>query len=291
MRWSDALDSFLETRFDEGLRLARDSRHPDAQWLCSTVPAGDVTGEGLKRAMVAQGEDPRALFMLYCLRDGQQHLRRAAELGYAPAQAKLAAKYRTDAEVDRVSWAEKAAAQQDRNGLFRLGCNLWAMEPQQERTRALALFREAAELEHAEAQYWVGMEDFGRHDWQRYRLVGRAAARGESSALGLLRNNAVELLGEFEADDSPGKVVFELGAALRGNVDGRAGRAYGLMLSGEKLRGALRCVELHDKWCAAAKRSIECWIGMARRLNVAKDIRLLIARLLWDERREWSTRV
>ena len=50
----------------------------------------------------------------------------------------------------------------------------------------------------------------------------------------------------------------------------------------EELRAVQRCVELHDEWTAAARAAIECWIAVGFRLGVVKDIRLVIARLVWD---------
>jgi TPR repeat protein len=47
-------------------------------------------------------------------------LLRAAEMGYAPAQAGLVAFMVRDGE-SAFRWAERAAAQFDREGLFRLG--------------------------------------------------------------------------------------------------------------------------------------------------------------------------
>jgi hypothetical protein len=44
----------------------------------------------------------------------------------------------------------------------------------------------------------------------------------------------------------------------------------------------------YDRWIAMARAAIACWLATARRLGVVKDIRLLIAQKLWDERAEWS---
>ncbi len=69
IKWWDALDAItapLCTAKDvqEGFRLARACLHPDAQWLVALVPKEvAVTKETVVTVMLAQGEDPRALFI------------------------------------------------------------------------------------------------------------------------------------------------------------------------------------------------------------------------------------
>ncbi len=284
VRWSDALDSFLETRFDEGLRLARDSRHPDAQWLCSTVPAGDVTGEGLKRAMVAQGEDPRALFMLYCLRDGQQHLRRAAELGYAPAQADLVLMAE---DKDAFAWAERAAVQGDRWGLYQLadlledgrGC-------ERDRSKAVALFGEAADLGCGRSQSSYGTLAFGERDWQRYYWWGRAAARG--IACFHLREGVIGLLPLFEQGECS-RILFAIGLVLKEGLNVLQGTLFGHPLKAmDEMDKLHQVVLLYEAMQERARRAVVCWSIVGRRLGVAKDVCVLIAKMALEEAWQWG---
>lgn len=85
-----------------------------------------------------------------------------------------------------------------------------------------------------------------------------------------------------------GRIVFEVGAACKGHLDMFNGTAFGFLMELEGLVAMQRCVEQHDSFCSDAETAIECWIGVGRRLNVAKDIRLVIARMLWTQRAEWS---
>jgi hypothetical protein len=101
IRWWDALDqlagSYSPTNIPLGLRLARRCQHPDAQWLSSLFPDSDsaVTKDEMLRVMQGQGEDLRAMHirgsLLRCDDFAKDLLQRAAELGYAPAQAAMAA--------------------------------------------------------------------------------------------------------------------------------------------------------------------------------------------------------
>ncbi len=46
--------------------------------------------------------------------------------------------------------------------------------------------------------------------------------------------------------------------------------------------------EIVPQWCAEAKQSVLCWLWLARDLGVVKDVRLLIADLIWDDKEAWT---
>ncbi len=157
IKWWDALYVALED-FPRGLHMARKCQHPDAQWLCALFPVGydeefnDVELEVSMREEVvavleAEGDDPRSLFLLVfnCHCDGMVKLQKAAELGYAPAQAELSFMAVDVAEM--LAWAEKAVAQGDRVGMTRLGeCLLKDLSCEENKVRAVELLKEAAQL-------------------------------------------------------------------------------------------------------------------------------------------------
>jgi hypothetical protein len=45
---------------------------------------------------------------------------------------------------------------------------------------------------------------------------------------------------------------------------------------------------MYDMCASAAEAVIECWLVIARRRGVSKDIRGLIAEWVWEQRFEWS---
>ncbi len=47
-------------------------------------------------------------------------------------------------------------------------------------------------------------------------------------------------------------------------------------------------VSLYNMWRDEAKRGVMCWMWISRHLNVMKDIRLLIAEVVWIERSSWG---
>ncbi len=142
--------------------------------------------------MESLGDDPRALFIRFCLSgDEMVSMRRAVELGYAPAKS-MFAMYCSDA-VEGFAWAEDAAAQGDRQGLFLVGWGLWnGRGCTKDRTRAVTLWKEAAELEHRDAQFYFGELAYSAGDWQRYHWWGRAAAHGNEYVIAHLCFRAVK---------------------------------------------------------------------------------------------------
>ncbi len=293
IRWWDALDKLtgredVRRETTKGLLLAQQSRHPDAQWLCSLFPGKTtLTKKKVLRAMEACGQDARALFIRGQICGDAELLRQAAELGFAPAQAEWAGACGSREGAFR--WSERAAAHGDRAGKLGLGlCLQHGVGCERDPARAAALCVEAAELGLAAASYECGASVFGPSDWQRYRWWGEAAARGSESAEFDLAEAALEQLWLLEAGKGSSRAVFELGAVLKGHTDVAKRCIFREEVIPKKLDAARRCIGLHDQWVEVARKAIRCWLLVGRRLWVAKDMRLLIARMLWEERGEWS---
>ncbi len=296
IRWWDALDAangWVGTDFGETLRLARTCAHPDAKWLCALFPEeGTPSDEKAEAVLVAQGDDPRAQLLIVYVRhfgcyDGTW---RAAAMGYAPAQADLGAGVVPFVpQNEQLEWAEKAAAQGDRNGLYAVVRCLEQLKSDDPATskRMLDCCREAADLGQASAMYEFG-NTFSAHDWRRMRWHGRSAAKRDARAARALQGAAVELLPELKRGNRlVARAVFEIGAAVRDHIVPGRPLAFCQQPSAEQLAALGRTVALHARCPACARRAIECWLGVARRLRIVKDIRQLIARRLWEERWAW----
>jgi TPR repeat protein len=181
IKWWDALDAMVDGyRVDEGLRMARECQHPDARWLAALFPASEVvTLRGMRGVMLEQGDDPRALHLLWGLevRDRRSLLtllQRAAETGYAPAQERLAGWSGSGSAA--VRWAEKAALQGSRHGMALLGNRVYkGTGCLKDRQRGSELMKEAALLGSPMGQYWHGVVAFRRLDWQHFYWRGLAA--------------------------------------------------------------------------------------------------------------------
>ena len=104
------------------LELASSCQHPDTRWLTEACAGKDVTTkEDAKRVFSALGQnDARALCFAWMLGDQEDSapLRSTAELGFAFAQALMAGETRGE---EKIMFAQLAAAQGERIGLFWLG--------------------------------------------------------------------------------------------------------------------------------------------------------------------------
>jgi hypothetical protein len=88
------------------------------------------------------------------------------------------------------------------------------------------------------------------------------------------------------------RAVFELGAAFKGHVAADGQTAFGKSGLVKEMEGVRRCVALFDRWSEEARRAVHCWLLVGRRrLGVVKDVRALVAKLLWEERAYWGLRV
>jgi TPR repeat protein len=182
-----------------------------------------VTCEGVREVLAAQGDDPRALHMVGCLGEaGDESLQRAAETGFAPAQAEMLMR---SSGRSAFEWAEKAAVQGDRNGLFELGCCFfYGRACAKDRGKAVALIREAAELESRSAQCRYGVVAFGELEWERYHWRGRAAVKGLGN--GPFCDAVARLLPLFE-NGGLGRVLHTVALLVRANIDVAQRRVFG----------------------------------------------------------------
>jgi hypothetical protein len=207
LAWYKARDTLLGMHrtqdMAEGLRLAQSCPHADAVWPVSLFPYGaPATRQEARAVFAAQDSDPRALyfgaFICWFEKVVKKDVRRSAELGYAPAQAWVAEQ---SGGLERVTWAERAVAQGERDGMFCLALHC-------HKNRSVALIAEAAALGHAFAQCWHAKHNFQSCDWQQCYWLGRAAPR--------IKEAAVALLDALLCDgDSSGRIVFEIGSLQR----------------------------------------------------------------------------
>jgi hypothetical protein len=233
--------------------------------------------------MLEQGDDPRAMHIVWKLgrrEDGLlAGLERAAASGYGPAMASMSMQA---PHPQKFEWAEKAVASGDRCGFFllaRMYKNHGGIE------KATELYKVAAELGHSVACAWYGSLAFGPMDWQRYYWLARAAARGTDA---LLFCEAVsKFLPSFEAR-SLGRILHTVGATVRDHLDVAKLRAFGHRLKEDEIAQLQRVVELYGEMLDRARDAAVTWVLVGRRCGVAKDIRVLIAKMLWKEAWRWN---
>jgi hypothetical protein len=291
IKWWDALDAiggsaWAEADVEAGVGMARDCQHPDAQWLTSLCLAFvGVTRANVREVMLRQGDDPRALYIAWLLgdRNGVTLLERSARMGYAPAQARMCER-RTDVEAFLL--AQQAASHGDRHGAFSLGrCYLNGVGCAIDMPRAVEMMRVAAELGYVAAQYWYGRVAFRKRDWERFVWWGKAALRRFLPVS--FCTEVQRLLPSFK-EQKMGRVLHAVAHALRAGIDVAGSRVFGEALSLELLGDMRRVVRLHDAMLVRARQAILCWSAASRRLGMVKDIRIVIAKMAWEEPWRWG---
>jgi hypothetical protein len=294
IKWWNALDALPDgADVERGLQMARECQHPDAKWLAALCPSSGaaVTPERLEELMMQQGEDARALFIAWQLgpRFSSPYLERAAEMGYAPAQGMMAA---GTADEDQFGWAQRAYDGSDRRGTSLLAfCHLKGIGCVEDKEKAIALYKKAAEWGFAPAQHMYGKVAYGKHEWLRYYWRGLGATQG-SNACQTFCKAVVRLLPWFERGEL-GRIlhtvapVIRTGMAIQG-VTLTFVTVYGRTIRYDQVVQLERVVALHVAMLGRVKQAIDCWSAAGRRCGVVRDIRVKISRMAWDEVWLWN---
>jgi hypothetical protein len=292
VKWWDAMDALYSVPgrkvndVERGLQMARECRHPDAEWLAALFPAGiAVTREQMERVMRSKSDDPRAMFLAWSLDvhgDAEALLQRAAHMGYAPAQAQMTSRAVGKAAFE---WARKAGAQGDRDGIYQLGYSLLRGQGcTEDREAGLDFLRQSAELGCPNAQEEYGWEAFGERHWQRLYWWGCAGSRGFDSPF---VGTVLTLVPTFETGEL-GRVLHTVAPFIRKNLDCSLRTMFRSVLGRTEMESFQLVVKLHDAMLERAARAIACWSVVGMRCGVVKDVRVLISKMLWKEPWHWS---
>jgi hypothetical protein len=142
----------------------------------------------------------------------------------------------------------------------------------------------ASELGHVWAMSWLGYL-FDESDPQRWRWWGRAAALGASWRF--LSNFAkqVEL---FNSGSGSAAVMFAIGQALQGHVNEEARTIFNIDTYDfdSRIGPAKQAIAFYEAQIKATKDAMHAWTQVGIKLKVVKDVRKLIAKLIWDSREE-----
>jgi hypothetical protein len=171
----------VRARHQESARACFCCEHPNAVWLTKHFAGRDVDFcEEARQVFLACENDTRALCFAGVLGGTFDEVLRAADLGNAFAQAWMAGR---TVDEEFFHWAEKSAAQGERDGFFWLGqCYRDGTACEKDAERATEIFLVAAELGHFYGIVSLG-EVLDKDDPQRFVWFGRAAASSGGSAL------------------------------------------------------------------------------------------------------------
>ncbi len=290
-KWLDVRDTLLgenkkKKNITAALALARDCKHPDAEWLASIFEGKDVsTEEGAIEVFLSFENDARALCFSWYLTDHRWNdlsvLRRASEMGNAFACSTLHGEL-VNEEAFRL--AQLAAMQHERDGFYFLGCCfLNGVGCEKDLNLAKENYLIAAELRLVVAAtaygHLLGGSDPGCWLWW-----GRAALRGLPGSF--LRSFSKEVKAFFSGSGNA-SVVFSIGRALKGNIDMEKKQIFGYDWSFDSwIIPADQAVSLYSSQIKSARLAVDTWTLVATRLHMIKDMRIYIAKMIWEARFE-----
>jgi len=212
-------------------------------------------------------------------------LQRSAELGFAFAQSEMAQFLDTEQTrgQQQFNFAQLAAAQGERDGFFWVGrCLFHGWGCQKDVEKAKKSFLQAFDLGDLFAVNPIG-RCFETSDPQRWRWFGRAADDGRMFDLVDSFPKQVEL---FSSGAGNRAVMFAIGEVLHAHTDLEARTLFNRSEFASVFEHAQKAVSFYTAQCLACRKAVNWWTLIGVRLKVVKDIRKLIAKLIWDSRKD-----
>ncbi len=301
LRWFQARDCFLNgvanrQDFVKGLRRARTCDHEEARWLCQLFPEAPTNEVQAKRVFLECERSARSLCFAGRVKmqmgamssadEDEELVAEAANMGYPFAMGMMISWTMGD---ERFKWAEKAARGMDRVALTFVGHRYWwGWECARDEAKAFRCYRVAAEMDDSAAQHTYGRRKFGENDVRRYRWWNRAVANGNQDACHDFVSVMFSIVEGYEERNEHPEFMFELGKAFLGHVDGAARMLFAVhKATPEELQCARRAVHHYLRWCEMAKAAIRVWIVAGIRNGIVRDVRRLIASVVWANRHDW----
>jgi hypothetical protein len=258
--------------------LARECDHPDARWLSSVCAGRDfLCRDEAFCVFVSLGDDDaRALCFASQMGDESEicheMLKKSAKMGYAWAQARLAA--RSEAP-ERFEWAKLAALQGERDGFSELGVCYelgWGCEKDLKKAQENFLLS----VEHE------SLSNLQVVDASNPKLFKLLIARDAASLFLTRFSKQVE---DFLSGTGNASTVFVIGRGLRGRVG--LGTILGDSWNFNSLISpASKAIAFYEFQLRACRKAVDHWTLVGIRFSVVRDIRKLIAKLIWESREE-----
>ncbi len=297
LQWYEARDTLLGCNYARqdvrrAVELAACCPHPEAKWLTELFAGKNIESDSEAREVLLKNEDARSLCFasLLCNPVNDASLRRSADLGFAFAESSIKSPNKTE----HFAFAVRAASKGERDGYFQLGCCYDSGHGCTiDKSKAKENFVRAAQLNHIESMEKCGSL-FHSTDSERWYWWGLCAATGGDDFL--FRKFFPAQVQRFSRDPSLAAAVFSIGRALswRGS-DGRQKIAiFGRPNAPKDYRFAEQsrkdfdlakiAKEFFILQCLAARQAVDTWSMIGCRLRIIKDVRIMIARLIWQAR-------
>ncbi len=207
--------------------------------------------------------------------------KRAADAGDACASSFYACFVPEPEEC--VALLEKAILLGEPRAMRTMGSYLFdGIKVGEDKARSRQLLTDAAWLRDDMAQYFYSYFFQEEDSMEEFVWLRRSAMQGLERGVNLM--SRVDYQVHLHDSGGSGRIVFEIGAAFANLTN------WWEEFDEKGAKACERAIELHEKWCGQAKRGIWCWMWLSRTFAVPKDIRVLIAGLLWEQRAAWSER-
>ncbi len=293
-KWLDVRDMLLGANYKKqditaALAHARYCKHPDAEWLTSIFQGKDVsTKEDARKVFLSFENDARALCFPWWLADDREGdlslLRRAAEMGNAFACSTLCYELWVENKEEAFRLAQLAAAHHERDGFRWLGYFFRnGVGCEEDLNLAKENYLIAAELGDVRAaDFYERLLD--ELDPVRWVWMGRAALRGLPNSFLFSFPKQVE---QFFSGSENTTIVFLIGRALKGNIDLEKKEIFSRPhLFDFRIGPANQAVSFYDSQIKSARLAVDTWTVIATRLQLMKDMRILIGKTIWEARFE-----
>ncbi len=301
-KWFDVRDTLLgqnckKQDITAALALARDCKHPDAEWLTSIFEGKQIaTKEEAREVFLSHPNDARALCFAWWLinfddRDDERRLLfRAVDSNDAFASATLCSDVLTGNKKKAFNLAQRCALAKERDGFFHFGyCLHFGFDCEVDLDGAKFNYLIAAELGHIAAAeaYTRFLDDF---DVLRWFWSHRIALRGRPFEFLHRFAKQVDLF--FSGAGSSAPVVFMIGRTLRGKIDIERQEIFGENgVFDFLIRPANQAFDFYRGQIKFARLAVDAWMLVGIRLNVVKDVRIRIAKMIWDRRIEANYKI
>jgi hypothetical protein len=98
---------------------------------------------------------------------------------------------------------------------------------------------------------------------------------------------ACKLVPEFEKGEL-GRILHMAAPLIRKHFDVVEQTMSGWPMSQERAKLYASTIELHDRLLVRARQAVACWSVVALRIGVVKDLRVMIAKMAWEEVWRWG---
>ena len=267
---------------------------PELRWLAELFPLeeekvfDDVAVQRLGAWCAAHPEDARALRYLAQVKSSVALMEKAAAMGDARAMAECVSSSESSESFEKVFQLARLSSEKgDASGTYCLmACFRDGLGCERIESMAEELLDLAADLGNSNAFHDL-LEVEGMEPAKRLKLLV-IFFDIYFFGLGKVCSALEAVLGSYSTDGSytNAMAIFEVGEVFKGCIDIEKERLFGKKQELVHLECLLRPVVMYDRWCDAARDACVTWILFAKSMGFNKDVRKMIARLVWDARRE-----